>query len=326
MPVEYAVIMSRSLKITLLAAVWFTSQMSPVLGCINSPVSPAKVGQPIQTESRGPQDYIHELLSGHLTSRDWEFALANAENPKLRESNSVDENGRAVALIHLGRTEEALKILEKLERKTSGSYYVAANLGTAYELIGDNDKAYKWIAEGMKRNPDSHFGTEWLHLKILKAKQAIKKDPKWIETNSVLGIDWTSIGNDLSKVRVGGDRGQIYGAQAVTKAIEYQLHERTEFVKPTDPTVASLLYDLSHLVRHSRSQEHGDLVLNAAYTYGYPGASTPSAALAAPSAETIADGPTKSYRLPLGITASVLAVVLVLAGLWLKKRQAKFPR
>lgn len=322
MLVEYAVNMSRSLKITLLAAVWLISQVSPLLGCINAPASPAKVGQPIHTEKLEPRAYIHELLSGHLTSQDWEFALAEAENPQFKETNSIDENGMAVALIHLGRTKEALKILEKLERKTPRSYYVAANLGTAYELVGDHEKAYKWIAEGMKRNPDSHFGTEWLHLKILKAKQAIKKDPKWIETNSVLGIDWKSIGDDLSKVQVGGDRGETYDAETVRKAIEYQLHERTEFVKPPDPTVASLLYDLSHLVRHSRSREHGDLVLNAAHTYGYPGSSTPSPALSAPAAETMQDDPTTSRWLPLGIIASVIAV-LALAGLWLWKRHAR---
>ncbi|MGD9563231.1 MAG: tetratricopeptide repeat protein [Pyrinomonadaceae bacterium] len=228
----------------------------------------------------------------------------------------------AVVLIHLGRTKEALELLKKIEKKKPGSYYVAANLGTAYELLGDNKKAYTWIAEGMKRNPDSHFGTEWLHLKILKAKQAIENDPQWMDKNSVLGIDWKLINGDLSRVQISDDRKVVHDAEAVRKAIEYQLHERTEFVKPTDPTVASLLYDLSHLVRHSRSEEHGNLVLNAAYDYGYPRPPTPSPAVAAPAAEIIAGESKTSYWIPVGISALVLGF-LALAGLRLTKRHTK---
>jgi len=183
----------------------------------------------------GPQAYIQKLLTGHFTAAEWEFALAEAKKLRFTESNPINENKIAVALIHLGRTSEALKILEKLEGTAPGSYYIAANLGTAYELSGDNEKAYRWIAESMKRNPESHFGTEWLHLKILKSKQAIKMDPQWIDKNSVLGIDWELIGGELSKVQVSDDRKVVLAADAVRKAIEYQLHERTEFVKPTDP-------------------------------------------------------------------------------------------
>ncbi|NOT49024.1 MAG: tetratricopeptide repeat protein [Acidobacteria bacterium] len=309
--------MHPSSKIALFVTILFLSQTCPILACINAPESPVKVGQPIYTEKLGPGEYIQKLLAGHLAAQDWEFALANAKNPNLRESNSVDENSVAVALIHLGRTHEALKILEKLERRSPGSYYVAANLGTAYELLGDNEKAYKWIAEGMKRNPDSHFGTEWLHLKILKAKQAIKKEPQWIDKNSVLGIDWEMISGDLSKVRVSDNRKTVHNADAVRKAIEYQLHERTEFVKPPDPTVASLLYDLSHLVRHSRSEEHGNLVLNAAHTYGHLNTLTSSPVIAAPETETIATE--TSYWVPAIIVTSILAAFLF-GGLWLRSR------
>ncbi len=313
--------MCRSLITALFVTVWLISQMYPVLGCVNAPDTPAKVGQPFYTEKLGPEEYIQKLLSGHFTSQDWEFALADATTVKSRGAISVDDNSIAVALIHLGRTDEALKILEKLEKRTPGSYYVAANLGTAYELIGDNERAYKWIAEGMKRNPASHFGTEWLHLKILEAKQEIKKNTKWIDTNSILGINWESIGDDLSKVQVFGDRGDPYDAETVRKAIEYQLHERTEFVKPPDPAVASLLYDLSHLVRHSRSAEHGDLVLSSAHTYGYPLTLTPPPAIGEPSTEIAPTVAKTSYHLQAGIVGGILTI-LALAAFWLKNRQA----
>lgn len=309
--------MLHSLKIAFFVTVWITAQMSPALGCLNPPEDPVNVGQPIYTEDLGPQAYIWKLTSGHLSAQDWEYFLADLIRAKRREPVADAENSKAVALIHLGRTDEALKILEKLEKETLGSYSVAANLGTAYELVGDNERAYEWIAKSMDRNPESHFGTEWLHLKILRTKEEIKKDPKWMETNSVLGINWDSVGGDLSKVQVAGERGQLYTAETVRKAIEYQLHERTEFVKPPDPTVASLLYDLSHLVRHSRSPEHGDLVLAASQNYGYAPALTQSPAAAT---EIIPSVPKTSYWLPAGIVAGILAV-LALAVIWGKTRR-----
>jgi tetratricopeptide (TPR) repeat protein len=291
-----------------------------VLGCINTPDNDIKVGQPIYTEDLKPQEYIEKLLRGHLTAQDWEFALAEARTAEARGNGDFD-NAVAVALLHLGKTKRAVKILEKLERRKPGSYYVAANLGTAYELLGNNEKAYEWIAKSMKRNPDSHFGTEWLHLKILKAKLAIAKDPKWIDTSSVLGINWESIGNDLAKVQVKSDEGVVHNADAVRKALEYQLHERTEFVKPTDPTVASLLYDLSHLVRHSRSTEHGDLVLAAAHTYGYP--RTPISITAVPglAIEVRPAVVQTSYWIPAGIAVGILTL-LGFATFWLFRRRA----
>lgn len=306
--------MSRSLKFAFVVTAWFTLPTDSTLGCVNGPDSPVTVGQPIYTETLEPQYYIQKLLSGHLSPQDWEFALADATDAKSRGAISFDENSIAVALIHLGRTSEALKILEKLEKKSPGSYYTAANLGSAYELIGDNEKAYQWIAEGMKRNPASHFGTEWLHLKILKAKQELKKDPKWNDTNSVLGINWDSVEGDLSKIQVTADGEQVYNAETVRKAIEYQLHERTEFVKPPDPTVASLLYDLSRLVRHLRSAEHGDVVLSAAYTYGYPRPAEASTPATAPQQnESVPIMMRPFFWLPAGLIAVILIGVALAA-------------
>ena len=85
---------------------------------------------------------------------------------------------------------EAIELLEELEKKSPGQYAVAANLGTAYELNGDNRKALEWIKKGVERNPESHFGTEWLHVKILEAKIAIEQNPEWLSNHSVLETDF----------------------------------------------------------------------------------------------------------------------------------------
>ena len=241
----------------------------PVFSCLWPPDVQERVGIPIDLSEAKPAEYFGMLVNGHYKKNYWQSIFDELSKTKKSEMNRSVENRIAVALIHLGRIEEALAILEKLERTKPGSYDVAANLGTAYELMGDNDNAIKWISEGMKRNPESHFGTEWLHLKILRAKLAIKQDSIWSNNNSVLGIDWNLAGRDLSQVAVVDDQGLVHDAASVQKAIEYQLHERTEFVKPTDPTVASLLHDLSHLVRLSKSDEHGNMVFGGAQLYGY---------------------------------------------------------
>lgn len=241
----------------------------PVFPCLWPPDVRETVGIPIDLSTAKPSEYYGRLVNGHYKKNYWQSIFDELSTAPRLEMNKSVENRIAVALIHIGRVKEALPILEKLERTKPGSYDVAANLGTAYELMGDNENAIKWISEGMKRNPESHFGTEWLHLKILRAKQAIYLDPTWADHNSVLGIDWNLAGHDLSLVTVADERGHIHEAAAVQKAIEYQLHERTEFVKPSDPTVASLLHDLSHLVRLSRSEEHGNMVFGGAQLYGY---------------------------------------------------------
>lgn len=257
---------NRSLVAAVAISTLFAIRVFP---CLWPPDVRERVGIPIDLSEAKPAEYFGRLVNGHYNKNYWQSIFDELSKIQKPERNRSDENRIAVALIHLGRVGEALPILEKLERTEPGSYDIAANLGTAYELMGDNENAIKWISEGMKRNPESHFGTEWLHSKILRAKQAIERDSNWADNNSVLGIDWNLAGHDLSQVAVTDDRGLIHDAASVQKAIEYQLHERTEFVKPTDPTVASLLHDLSHLVRLSKSEEHGNMVFGGAQLYGY---------------------------------------------------------
>ena len=84
---------------------------------------------------------------------------------QLRDATSLAErNDYAVALMYLGRSSEAVELLKKLETENPGKYEIAANLGTAYELAGNNLEAHRWIKEGIQRNEESHFGTEWLHV------------------------------------------------------------------------------------------------------------------------------------------------------------------
>jgi tetratricopeptide (TPR) repeat protein len=145
-------------------------------------------------------------------------------------------NDYAVKLIHRGEARKAIDILESAERGHPGESIVAANLGTAYELNGDVDKALTWIQEGITRDPKLHLGTEWLHVRILEVKRELAKDPNWLQTHTVLDFDF---GKEAIPVfpAVWGKMG----AERVTTALWYQLHERLAFVSPPDPIVGELL-------------------------------------------------------------------------------------
>jgi hypothetical protein len=145
-------------------------------------------------------------------------------------------NDYAANLIRQGTTRRAIDILESVEQSQPGEYIVAANLGTAYELNGDVDRALRWIAEGIKRYPSLHQGTEWLHLRILEVKRELARDPTWLQTHTVLDFDF---GQDAvpNLPPVWGARGE----EQVLHALRVQLHERLAFVSPPDPIVGELL-------------------------------------------------------------------------------------
>ncbi|MEY4385652.1 MAG: hypothetical protein RLY20_935 [Verrucomicrobiota bacterium] len=179
-------------------------------------------------------------------------------------TNFNDRSDYAIALMYLGRNAEAVDLLERLEREKPGEFFIAANLGTAFELSGNNEQALHWINEGIRRNPSDHQGTEWLHARILEAKIAQAKDARWFESHSVLELDPQKIG---SEVTVGARSMTL---KELATAIEYQLGERLQFVKPPDAPVASLLYDYAVLEAVSHSMESAKRVLKLAAQYGYP--------------------------------------------------------
>lgn len=179
-------------------------------------------------------------------------------------TNFNDRSDYAIALMYLGRNVEAVDLLTRLEQEQRGHFFIAANLGTAYELSGNNEEALRWINEGIRRNPKDHEGTEWLHAKILEAKIAQQKDAAYFEKHSVLELQPGAIGQTI---RTGG---RSFSAKELADAIEYQLGERLQFVKPPDPAVASLLYDYAAIESVIRSMESAKHILKLATDYGYP--------------------------------------------------------
>ena len=217
-------------------------------------------GHSIELEGFGPHHYIK-----YLTDHNQHMFHAH-EKPDEPLAASVDYKQRsdqAATMVHEGKYAQAIEIFEAIEKEHPGEYVIAANLGTAYELSGNNEKALQWISEGIKRDPKSHFGTEWLHVKILEAKLALAKDPDWLKSHSVLGLNFENEARPKTPWQF--PEGQ--DLKSTQKALEYQLHERLEFVKPPDPIVADLLGDLGNIVALTLSVEHAKAVYDLALTY-----------------------------------------------------------
>lgn len=173
-----------------------------------------------------------------------------------------DYAGYGLTLVYLGRYAEAREVFERLEGWQPNQYETAANLGTVYELLGYNRLALKWIGRATQLNPQSHQGTEWLHVSILQAK--LRGAPA-INSRNLLGVEF---GEDAAPVATGRTREAL---DAIQHAIHYQLSERMSFVPPPDPVVAELLFDLGNLYALTSNVESAERVYAEAERYGYHG-------------------------------------------------------
>ncbi len=174
----------------------------------------------------------------------------------------VLECDEAARKILRGDAQSALVLLKEVEARHPGLYMTAANMGTAYELTGDNENAHLWIATGIRRNPGSHMGAEWLHLRILEAKMALQKDPDWLLKNSITGLK----PGHTPHHTIQGEKDD----QEVLVSIRSQATVRALFIKPRDPVMAFLLKEAAvFAVEREPSMVFG--ILDLAETYGLPG-------------------------------------------------------
>ncbi|RYD22810.1 MAG: hypothetical protein EOP88_06690 [Verrucomicrobiaceae bacterium] len=186
--------------------------------------------------------------------------LRYPEEPYLEEKEQ-----EGVIQILEGRYPEAIATFQQSETEHPGRYSTAVNLGTAYELNGELEPALKWITEGIRRDPDSHRGTEWLHVEILKTRIKLKEDPEHLRHHHL--IDLPDTYTRQTTLPIGGDTPTV---EEIGTAIQYQLEERLLFVKPPDPVVADLLYTLALIEGRTNTVESGLQILDLATQFRYP--------------------------------------------------------
>ena len=187
--------------------------------------------------------YVFELGRDGLTQDQAKEELLKKRKP----FKSYQElNDYAVLLIYAHRYNEAIQILKSIEQKHPNLAKTAANLGTAYELNGDFSKAKYWITQGMKRDPNIHEGSEWIHLKILDAQVEQKKDKNWIKRNDVLGLDFGRGLEPVAKIKQVKYENQTYDLETVLAHSEIQMDQRLRFVYK-DPITAQIIFNMGNI-------------------------------------------------------------------------------
>lgn len=169
--------------------------------------------------------------------------LAKYELSKITSYDSDTQSDIAVNLGYLGRYAEALEILVRLQQANPDNYNIAANLGTTYELLGKNELALQFIKKGIQLNPESHDGSEWVHVKILEAKLKMATQSGWIYKNRVLGTGVTFNSKESESLSE-----KIWN-------VEYQLQERIPFTPFPDALLANVFDELGDLYATQQSVE-----------------------------------------------------------------------
>jgi len=186
-----------------------------------------------------------------------ELPLMHQKWTKTKDVNYLSDYG--LLLVLDGQYDKARDTFLYLESIAPDRYSTAANLGTVYELLGDNGQALAWISRAVEINPASHMRSEWLHVKILEAKLA---GASAVTSNFLLN---TSFGTDALP-RTSLPQAKLL---KLRDALFYQLNERVTFIKPTDAIVAQLLFDLGNVAYLSGAKSEAKIIYRKAKEYGY---------------------------------------------------------
>lgn len=272
----------------------------PALACVNTYESDILVMM-----YRGDREEIAQTVR--------KLEAENAKAPSIQSKNDL-----AVAYIISGKYEDAVTLLTDLEKEHPGLSRTASNLGTALELSGNNSEALGWIEEGIARDPGDHQGTEWLHARILEAKVALEKDPAWLETHDVLGVDFGSETQPRMPAALRVDRlGRPSSLEEIEKAMDYQLRERLKFVTAPDPIVANLYRaraDIAYLQKTPLASDY----YHAAIYFGAKDDLTKRRA-----EQLLVDAAEESGSRRLWLVGgAVAALLLLIAGLVFRRRTA----
>lgn len=173
----------------------------------------------------------HELMNRNLNNFLKEF---DSIYKKTKDVDYLSDKG--VILIFQKKYKEAIQLYLEIEKTHPNRYSTASNIGTAYELIGDNINALKWIEKSISIDPKSHKNSEWIHVNILKAKI----DNSLINSDFLINLNF---GNDID-LKVSNDKIKLYDLR---QALFFQVNERATFIKGNDRIMALLYYELANL-------------------------------------------------------------------------------
>lgn len=161
----------------------------------------------------------------------------------------------------LGKVSKAKDILVDLVLKNPKEYTMVANLGTAYELSGELDSALKYISIGLQLNPKSHYGSEWIHVELLKAKIKRKRSKYYIVKNSILSEELLESKRDTSR--------KHWRRSRVLDNIYRQVRTRAPFTPAPNEVIWNLLFTAGEFAQKYDTYENSFLAFAYSRKYAY---------------------------------------------------------
>lgn len=223
-------------------------------GCLNGITKILKNGVFVYEDHRGIVPHGH-----HFSIDNFESVIKSLDSlyTKTKDLDYLSDKGYVLVLQN--KYSEALEIYLNIEKLQPNRYETASNIGTIYELMGENKKAHEWISKAMKINPKSHEGSEWLHLKILETK---------IDGLKNLSSDFlldTNFGNESEPK----SNLSLKELNFLKQSLYYQLNERISFIKGKDEIMAVLLFDLANLAFTNKEYHDAIEIYKKARDYGF---------------------------------------------------------
>ncbi|MFT7612245.1 MAG: tetratricopeptide (TPR) repeat protein [Parvicellaceae bacterium] len=161
----------------------------------------------------------------------------------------------ASMLVYAGYWERAKVIFQRIEREWPNQYTTASNLGTVYELLGKPDSALIWIQHGYNLDPNSHGGSEWIHLKILEYKLSSKESTEDMFNLFQVDADGLSIDE--------------FSPNEIAQHFFHQLNERLYFIDGPNQILAQMYFELGQILTAQSVFQNADTLFQIAETYGY---------------------------------------------------------
>ena len=172
------------------------------------------------------------MPASHLFD-DYRAALVRLENKAER---SADESADLGALyIRLGQNEKAVGVLRPTQRQYPRHFRIAANLGTAWQLLGDLEQAEAMLRQAVPLAPEKLRAAEALHLKLVQQRRRAS-DPD--ARDDLFGVPFTGSNGKFEPGRIAEEQRKKLPANAVA------LVQQLALSLPAD---ARLLWQLGEL-------------------------------------------------------------------------------
>jgi tetratricopeptide (TPR) repeat protein len=191
---------------------------------------------------------------GFFKLKDTLFKMLRETNKNYKYSDSKIAKGSLAAgvdfrllsdfawkLAQRNELDLAEKILSELYKTHPNEYNVLANLGTVYELLNNPKLALYYLAKAIQISPESHYGSEWLHINILKMKLGLLNNNNYTDFFEL--NQHKLVYGDLlyQKSFDPASMGKVH-RDTLMKHLAYQLHERMFFIPKNDPVICEMLY------------------------------------------------------------------------------------